>query len=975
MNFLQKNRRPILSACLALLFGASYFLSHTPTVTTLKGDVKSVATHMQPTTVEKNSMTNSGINARERITNAGIYAGAVNNDSRIETGDDDAREAAEKKSVGDRWKLEFDMTKDPTTGQVPRGMHFQAVEAAKKVNKLQLFSEQTGDGLITRTLPTIAITVRGPNNYGGRTRTLGFDVRNTQIVLAGGISSGIFRSTDGGATWTNVTPLNEIHNVTALAQDTRAGNENIWYYGTGESADGSSAGVTGAPYLGNGIWKSTDNGLTWLPLPSTQMNLYSFDSQFDYISRIIVDPHNGVVLAGTSEAIARSNDGGTTWATVLGTPNTSLPPDIIYNNASKMCYASLQGVGVYSSADDGVTWKQIATAEKLHAGGVNRIVLSNVANTPNILAFYEAKTATACNGGTNNAGLQLFDAATSTWADHSSQIGICAAGASNPKVLGFQEGYNMCVTTKPDDANIVFLGATEVYRLNLATGDYQYIGGDQGSANATNLHVDNHLLIFEPGSNTTMWAGNDGGMRKTDVTGTITPGPTGGYNWTDRNTGYITYQYYGADINPTSGSDFIGGAAQDNAFTLQPSTAQALEIGGGDGTFFGIISGTDFKTYHAIAATQNGILNRILNGAFFAITPTGQKQGFKTVALLDADNTNFMYYPTDSKKLYRTHNASAMEDGTIGDVAKGWEDITGVAATISGEISAMTTSRNVGFSNHAYTASDVNRKMYIGTDDGKVYRMTDPAFEPVASKPVEITPVGSKGFVSSMAVNPNNDKEILVTYSNYNTPSVWHTADATAATPVWENVEGPAGSAVELASARSSMIVDAGSKPLYIVGTSTGLYGTQTLSGATTVWERIGAKEIALSPSVSMRLRTSDNHMVLGTHGNGLFMLTFPQTSTPVSNLNLDAPTVSVFPNPSNSNVVNLDLTFNKTGDIVFEFTDIAGRRRLTSQQKISQGHSQIAVDISTLENGLYLVTAHNAGNDEVLNTIRFVKQ
>ena len=84
----------------------------------------------------------------------------------------------------------------------------------------------------------------------------------------------------------------------------------------------------------------------------------------------------------------------------------------------------------------------------------------------------------------------------------------------------------MCITTKPDDANIVYLGGTEIYRLNLATSVYEYIGGDQGTAKATNLHVDNHLLVFEPLSNTTLWACNDGGMRKTDVTGTITAGPT-----------------------------------------------------------------------------------------------------------------------------------------------------------------------------------------------------------------------------------------------------------------------------------------------------------------------------------------------------------------------------------------------------------------------------------------------------------------
>ena len=991
MNYLRTEMKTFLLACLTIVLGASYYFLHTSSDSLLKADNKQ-PNELRTTVGTKTSGTSANDPATRKVSLATtLEKKAKNADSHTallafttpekigydkgEDNDEATKEASEKKTVGDRWKYEFDITKDPLTGKIPDGIHQKSIEAARKVRELQLPAEQTVGGLSTRTLPTITTTVRGPNNYGGRTRALAFDVRNTQIVLAGGISSGIFRSTDGGATWANVTPSNEIHTVSTIAQDTRAGNENIWYYGTGEGSNGGSASGTGASYYGNGIWKSTDNGLTWLPLPSTQSSLY-VGGLYSFISKIVVDPHNGVILAGTIGAVSRSADGGSTWAVVVpisDVANAGQPADIIYNNVSKTFYASIYGAGVYSSADDGLTWKQIITSEQLRAGGVDRIVLSNVANTPNILALFEMKTAVACNGGTSNAGLQLYDATAAMWTDHSSQIGICAAGTTNPKVLGFQSGYNMCVTTKPDDANVVFLGATEVYRLNLATGDYQYIGGDQGSANATNLHVDNHILLFEPGSNVTMWAGNDGGMRKTDVTGTITPGPTGGYNWTDRNTGYITYQFYRTDISPVTGSNFLAGAAQDNAFTLHPTDATAKEILGGDGTCVGIISGTDFNTYNLILSTQNGNTVRSENGVANSISPGGSKQDFQTYFLLDADNTNYLYYPTNTKQLYRTHNAAAIADTLIGSVATGWEEITGVAATFTGNVSTMAVTRNTP--GHNYSASDATRKMYIGTDDGNVYRLNDPAFAAVTAQPVKITPTGSKGYVSDVAVNPNNDKEIIVTYSNYNTPSVWHTKDASVDAPVWENVEGPAGSAVELASARSAMIVDAGSQVLYVVGTSTGLYGTTSLSGATTVWERIAPKEIGLSPSTSMRLRPSDNKMVLGTHGNGMFMLSFPLMSTPVDNVVASDSKISVYPNPSSTNAVNLDMNLNKETELVFEWTDIAGRNRLTKKQKIAEGHSQIAVDVSSLESGLYLITARNPDSKAVVSNLRFVKQ
>ena len=340
--------------------------------------------------------------------------------------------------------------------------------------------------------------------------------------------------------------------------------------------------------------------------------------------------------------------------------------------------------------------------------------------------------------------------------------------------------------------------------------------------------------------------------------------------------------------------------------------------------------------------------------------------------------------------------------------------------------------------------------------------MAKPAFAAAATAiPINVTPTGATGHVSGIAVNPYNDKEVLVSYSNYGVPSVWYTADASVATPTWVNVEGAAGTAVELASARSVDIVQAGSTVLYLVGTSTGLYGTTALSGATTVWERVGASDIALSPVISLRLRASDNKMCVGTHGNGLFMLSFPSSALPLDLLSFEAikvqtkaelkwtaanevnfshynvqksddgkyftsfakvaaksarvyqainenPSVgqnyyrlemvdtdgkkqyskvlslvfgskdnkiAVYPNPSSDNTVTLDATFDQNTDVHITWTDIAGRARLTKQQTILQGTNQIAVDISTLENGVYFITTRNAATNDVIRTIRFFKQ
>jgi hypothetical protein len=114
----------------------------------------------------------------------------------------------------------------------------------------------------------------------------------------------------------------------------------------------------------------------------------------------------------------------------------------------------------------------------------------------------------------------------------------------------------------------------------------------------------------------------------------------------------------------------------------------------------------------------------------------------------------------------------------------------------------------------------------------------------------------------------------MITYSNYGVNSVYQTANANSATPTWTNVEGPAGTPVQLASARSSAIVKVLGVTQYYVGTSVGLFSTTALSGATTSWTRIGSTEINFAIVSQLRYRPSDNKILAGTHGNGMFLIT-----------------------------------------------------------------------------------------------------
>jgi Secretion system C-terminal sorting domain len=85
--------------------------------------------------------------------------------------------------------------------------------------------------------------------------------------------------------------------------------------------------------------------------------------------------------------------------------------------------------------------------------------------------------------------------------------------------------------------------------------------------------------------------------------------------------------------------------------------------------------------------------------------------------------------------------------------------------------------------------------------------------------------------------------------------------------------------------------------------------------------------------------------------------------------------TMSVYPNPAQGSTLTIDMSVNNDSEFTFTITDIAGRNRLTSQQKAIQGTNQLPLDISSLEKGIYFITTRNTTNQEVLRTMRFIKQ
>ena len=796
---------------------------------------------------------------------------------------------------------EFNMTRDPNTGKIPEGIRKAELDQAKQIFDLQ--SSQTNRPALLN-----SYIFQGPNNLGGRTRALAYDVRfdgsSNRIIVAGGVSNGIFKTIDNGATWVRKSPIGDLFTVSALAQDPRVGFRDTWYYAGGEWTGNSTSGF-GASYRGKGVFKSTDNGETWSHLPASNTGvLEAFDHRADYVSKIVIDPTTGNVYMAALDAIYRSTDGGTTWGIVLtsgsGSYGTGMMSDIVVTTGGRF-YASFAGgantgptenlPGVWSSTTGASgSWTKIAgptsgtsPAGWNAAGAFGRCVLAIPPTLETSLyAVYYTSTYT-CGAPAPEAELYRWDDGISTWTDLSSFLPDETGCLEGNDPFAVQGGYDLVIAVKPDIPTTIFLGGTNIYRSTsgfTSTGATTRIGGYASTASYalySSSHPDIHSIAFQPGTPSTMLCGNDGGIQRTtdNTAGTVT--------WTQINTGYRTYQYYHVALDPRSGNTKVLGGAQDNGSTrnIGGSGTDFESVYGGDGVSVGLsdlISGVQYE----YVGSQNGYIYRrastLSSGSATDITPTGAGGSglFVTLFKLDQDNTTEKMYYTNENKLYRTIAASTVTSGT-------WTEMTGIgtAVTTSLSITTLATTRgsySAGTSSLFIGASDVVAPISSGP---KLFRLDDPAGAGAGATPVDITGAfPSSSYISSIAVNPRNDDTILVTISNYGVTSAYWTGTANSATPAWTAVEGT----LTLPSYRSSAILINGLTGAveYYVGTSVGLYASSGLPGSV-AWAQEGASAIGWAPATSLAVRPSDNKLLVGTHGYGMWYATLPTGPLPVS--------------------------------------------------------------------------------------------
>lgn len=776
-----------------------------------------------------------------------------------------AQQLIKEGKQNERAAYEFNLLKNPNTGKIPENIRTKELTYVYSTPSLKKINKSGNKGKNKQATQSFTWNRRGPFNVGGRTRALAIDRTNENIILAGGVSGGMWRSTNGGASWTQTTGASQTHSVTDVYQDPN--NTNIWYHTSGEFRGNSADGGGDGFFRGVGVFKSTDGGITWVLLPSTSGEQFSFSSSFQYAWRVRVDPTNSDVYVATVNGIFRSTDAGISFTLVLA-GNNALYTDLEIS-ATGVIYATLGSnsagsKGVHKSTD-GTSWTDVTPTGL--AATYNRIVLDIAPSNENILYVF----ANTPGSGTNDHQLFYTSDAGSNWTNRTTNLPAFGGDVGN---LG-QGSYNQYIKIKPDNPDVVFIGSLNIYRSTdgyASTGNTTWIGGYSPANNVStyvNHHPDNHALVFYPSNPARMLTGHDGGISRTEDNLANNVG-TFPVTWTLLSNGYYTTQIYGLAIDPGTANDpRLMAGFQDNGKWTATSTSGTAnwfeEFAGGDGCYVAIVAGQDIR----YTSTQNGKIIRFVGPNVRAPTDadgiqpaTATGQLFVNPFILDKTDQNIMYYPAGGR-IWRNTDLSAINSGfTFNGTNTGWTNLAGSDAGGS-----SITTLDVSLNNAAHI-------LYYGTADGKVFRLDNVH----TGNPTAVDIHTGKGFpagayVSSVSVDPSNSANVLLTFSNYGVQSIFYTTDSGVN---WTNVSGnleemPDGTGNGPSVRWAEVHRDSNGGVVYLIGASTGLYSTETLNGTSTVWTQEGPNTIGTVPVVMMEGRSADDLVAVGTHGVGLF--------------------------------------------------------------------------------------------------------
>ena len=446
----------------------------------------------------------------------------------------------------------------------------------------------TTAGLILATLTVAsAATSQGPEAklkwrsvgpyIGGRVVAVTGVPGERNLFYMGAVDGGMWKSTDYGVTWSNITDhtlpgsSDSIGAIAVAPSDSK-----VIYVGTGESD------IRGTFITGDGVFRSDDAGKHWHAAGLADTHT---------ISALVVDPHNPEVVYASSmghvfkadpdRGVFKSTDGGKSWSKILFVDDKTGAIDLVMDPRDpQVLYAAMwqasrtpwklddggPGSGLYKSTDGGAHWSEISHNSGFPQEILGRVGVSVVASNPQVVyAIVQSK----------NGGVFRSDDGGGNWHRVNSKWSL--------RQRAF---YYMSIYADPTNADVVYVPEVDALWVSR--------DGGKDFSKLRTPHGDNHIVWVNPNDPSVLLEGNDGGA---------TVSTDGGKTWSSEHN-QPTGQFYHVALDEQFPFHIYGAQQDEGSFEGPSATSEGMvplsdwrRVAYGESTFIAPQPGNSNVTY------------------------------------------------------------------------------------------------------------------------------------------------------------------------------------------------------------------------------------------------------------------------------------------------------------------------------------------------------------------------------------------
>jgi hypothetical protein len=696
-------------------------------------------------------------------------------------------------------------------------------------------------------------------SYSGRVSAIAVDPVDPNIVYVGTAQGGLYRSLNGGASWT---PLMDNALTMAIGAIAIAPSDRTTVFvGTGEPE------LSGDSFFGVGIYRISNANSNAVVSGPFNLNAGAADIfSGRAISEIIVHPTDPNIIFASS-ASGTAGIGGTT----AGFP---MPNAGIYRSTNAMSasptFSQLTIQGTLSASRSVIDLAtEPGNPSRLIAGVIGAGGDGGVYVTTNALDAAPTFTRTLTTGDGNSPGRVEFAVNKNT--STGTVTVYAASGTANGTLYRSADGgmtwpasfansfcnpqcfYDMAVAVDANDANRVFLGGspTKVFQRSLDGGATFSTNGQTASG----LHVDTQAIAIAPSNPNIVYFGSDGGIWRTDDA-SVTP-----IVWKTLNIkGFYATQFQDIALHPVLRNYSLGGTQDNGTQYLLPENSW-IRTDSGDGGFAAIdrnaTTQSDVISYHTYfnsSGSQIGFARALTNasngdqfwGGFMGCGGTANGINCADATLFYAPMVtgpnapgsigNTLYFGTS--RLYRS-----IDRGTT------MTDVSGVLPGSNTRISAIAISPQ---------SDDVR---IVGTTNGTVFVSTTAGATTMAN----VTGPWPARYIGRIAVDPTNANIAYVSLNGFGVPAgqhVWKTTNLLSGAVTWT----AAGSGIPDVPVNAFVVDPSNTQSLY-AGTDIGVYSSAD-GGAS--WQPF-SKGLPRVAVFGMELQAKHRVLRIATHGKGMW--------------------------------------------------------------------------------------------------------